>query len=97
MNPEFVDFLAARFSEAKGFYSEIEAFKKELRGKIDTLSNLTPDSHGPVEVKRFKWREPDGLRDVLVHDVIFDREEFVVAVDTVINIILSRSSADNCC
>lgn len=84
MNLEFIDFLAANFSEAKSFCGEIGKFKKELRKKIDTLASHIPDIDGPPKVKRFKWRESDGLRDVLVHEITLDASS-VVKVDTAIN------------
>ncbi|MDE0206474.1 MAG: PD-(D/E)XK nuclease family protein [Candidatus Tectomicrobia bacterium] len=85
MNAEFVDFLAANFTEAKEFFGTIRAFKEELRGKVDTLANHIPDYPDTARVRRSKWREPDGLRDVLVHDVRPDPQAFPIAVDTIIN------------
>ena len=82
MNPEFVDFLADRFGEVQRFHSEIRAFKRELRNKVERLAECI--KFDAALVNQGTWGEGDGLRYVLFHYINLDQDS-VIAVDTVIN------------
>lgn len=83
MNPELVKFLKNHSQDVARFLKDINAFKEELRGKVKGLAGLiSVDSNS--NVSQWKYREKNGLFDVLVHDITL-LQGFVIAIDTVVS------------
>ena len=83
MNPELVRFLKCRSQDVARFLKDINAFKEELRGKVNGLAGLIKvDSSS--NVSQWKYREKNDLFDILGHYVKLPRE-LVIAVDTIVS------------
>ena len=71
MNPEFVKFLAEHSEEAARFFNEVEAFKRELRKKINDLKDIIDiSSYKNVEQNpHFGVPQSESLFGVLAYDI----------------------------
>lgn len=73
MNPEFLKFLAKHSEEAARFFNEVEAFKRELRNKINGLQDMIDiSSYDKDKVRQLQYYgEPrsESLFGVLAHDI----------------------------
>ena len=83
MNPELVEFLKNRSQDVESFLKVIDTFKQDLRGRINGLASLINVDFGS-NVRQWKYRQPFGLYDILVHEVEVT-QGFKIIVDTVLS------------
>ncbi|CAN5264421.1 hypothetical protein BH24PSE2_BH24PSE2_13840 [soil metagenome] len=83
MNPAWLKFIGERQDDVQALLQEFNAFKAELRNRVRELGALITFSHGQ-NIRQWLWRDPNDLKDVLVHDIKIS-QDLPVAIDTVIS------------